>query len=95
MRNIKSLREYIEALRAIGEVQPIAREVDWNLESQSPNILVRAGWSKDSIKPGDKALVVIHPLKDGSNGGSVFRLTINGHPLAMGGPSSAPPPTEP
>jgi 4-hydroxy-3-polyprenylbenzoate decarboxylase len=32
MRNIKSLREYIEALSAIGEVQPIAREVDWNLE---------------------------------------------------------------
>lgn len=71
------------------------KDAEWRLESQSPNILVRAGWSKDSIKPGDKAQVVIHPLKDGSNGGSVFRLTVNGHPLAMGGPSNAPPPAEP
>lgn len=28
----KSLREYIEVLRAIGELQEIDREVDWNLE---------------------------------------------------------------
>ncbi len=70
------------------------KDVEWSLESQSPNILVRAGWSRDSIKPGDKALIIIHPLKDGSNGGSVFRVTINGHPLAMGGPSSPPPPEE-
>jgi hypothetical protein len=67
------------------------KEVEWNIEGQSTNILVRAGWSRDSVKPGDKAVVVIHPLKDGSNGGSLFRLTINGHPMTMGGPSSAPP----
>jgi 4-hydroxy-3-polyprenylbenzoate decarboxylase len=29
---LASQREYIEALRELGEVQPIAREVDWNLE---------------------------------------------------------------
>jgi hypothetical protein len=71
------------------------RDVEWSLESQSPNILIRAGWSRDSIKPGDKALIVIHPLKDGSNGGSVSRVTINGHPLAVGGPTGAPPPAAP
>jgi len=32
MNHIKSLREYIDALRAIGEVQDIDVEVDWNLE---------------------------------------------------------------
>ena len=32
MRHIKSFREYIEALKAIGEVQEINHEVDWNLE---------------------------------------------------------------
>ena len=31
-RHIKSLREYIDALRELGEVQPIDAEVDWNLE---------------------------------------------------------------
>jgi UbiD family decarboxylase len=32
MTHVKSLREFIEALRALGEVHPIDREVDWNLE---------------------------------------------------------------
>jgi UbiD family decarboxylase len=32
VNHLKSLREYLEALEAIGEVQPIDREVDWNLE---------------------------------------------------------------
>lgn len=32
MKHLKSLREFIEALRQIGEVQPIDKEVDWNLE---------------------------------------------------------------
>ncbi len=31
-RHLKSLREYIDALAEIGEVQPIHKEVDWNLE---------------------------------------------------------------
>lgn len=32
MNHLKSFREFVEALRAIGDVQPIDREVDWNLE---------------------------------------------------------------
>jgi UbiD family decarboxylase len=33
MAHIKSLREFIEALEAIGDVQTIDKEVDWNLEA--------------------------------------------------------------
>jgi UbiD family decarboxylase len=32
MKHVKSLRDYIEALKQLGEVQEIEREVDWNLE---------------------------------------------------------------
>jgi 4-hydroxy-3-polyprenylbenzoate decarboxylase len=32
MNHLKSLREYIDALKALGEVQEIDAEVDWNLE---------------------------------------------------------------
>jgi UbiD family decarboxylase len=32
MKHIKSLREYIDALKAIGELQEVEKEVDWNLE---------------------------------------------------------------
>ena len=32
MNHLKSLREFIAALDAIGEIQSIDKEVDWNLE---------------------------------------------------------------
>lgn len=32
MSRLKSLREYIDALKAISELQEIDQEVDWNLE---------------------------------------------------------------
>jgi 4-hydroxy-3-polyprenylbenzoate decarboxylase len=32
MRHLKSLREFVDALETIGEIQPIDSEVDWNLE---------------------------------------------------------------
>jgi hypothetical protein len=45
----------------------------------------RARWSRRSIKPGDKAVVLIHPLKDGSPGGSLMSITINGQKVGGGG----------
>jgi len=65
------------------------KEVEWSLEGQSPNGLVRQGWARSSVKAGDKATVVIHPLKDGSAGGSVVRVTIDGQ--AIGRPAGPPP----
>jgi len=32
LKRLKSLREFIDALKQLGEVQPIDKEVDWNLE---------------------------------------------------------------
>jgi hypothetical protein len=54
------------------------KEVEWSIEGGSPNSLSRSGWKRTSIKPGDKATVVIHPLKNGSPGGSLMRITVNG-----------------
>jgi hypothetical protein len=42
----------------------------WGIEGMSPNYLGRRGWTKNTLKFGDKLTVTIHPLKDGSNGGS-------------------------
>jgi hypothetical protein len=60
------------------------KEVEWSIEGGSPNSLSRSGWKRTSIKPGDKAILVIHPLKDGSPGGSMVSVTINGE--KVGGP---------
>jgi Family of unknown function (DUF6152) len=38
----------------------------WNLELGSPNGLMRHGWSRNSLKPGDMVTVMGYPAKDGS-----------------------------
>jgi hypothetical protein len=43
----------------------------WLIEGDSPNNLGRAGWTRDSIKPGDPVTIVGNRLKDGSK---VMRL---------------------
>jgi Family of unknown function (DUF6152) len=43
---------------------------DWLLEGGAPGLLVRAGMSKSSLKPGDEIIVTINPLRSGANGGS-------------------------
>src|SRR5438067_9226766 len=42
---------------------------NWNLELASPNILVRNGWSRNSVKAGDTVSVSGSRARDGSNFG--------------------------
>jgi hypothetical protein len=53
-------------------------EQDWSLEGLSPGALVRQGWKRSDIKVGDKAMVKANPLRDGSAGGSIVSVTIDG-----------------
>jgi Family of unknown function (DUF6152) len=55
--------------------------VEWSIEGASPNNLVRKGWSRNSLKSGDKVVLVIHPLKNGDNGGSLVKVSVNGQTL--------------
>jgi hypothetical protein len=54
------------------------KQVEWSIEGASPNALSRQGWKRTSLKPGDKAAIVIHPLKDGTTGGSLVSATVDG-----------------
>lgn len=47
----------------------------WAFEGMSPNHLVRYGWSRTSVKPGDKIDLTYYPLRDGRRGG--FNVTIS------------------
>ena len=54
-----------------------ANEAPWLLEMTSPGNLTRNGWTKTSLKPGDKAVLDINPLKDDSaNGGRLVKATL-------------------
>lgn len=46
----------------------------WAFEGMSPNHLVRFGWSKRTVEPGDKINITYYPLRDGRHGG--FNVTI-------------------
>ncbi len=48
----------------------------WAIEMNGPNNLVREGWKRTTIKPGDKVTVVINPLRDGKPGGWYIGITL-------------------
>jgi len=49
---------------------------EWGFECHSPNLVARKGWKINTLKPGDKLTVVMHPMKDGSRAGSVVRVIL-------------------
>ena len=46
-------------------VQPSGETVDWNVEGVSLNMMVRAGFKRDSLKAGDTVTITGHPGKNG------------------------------
>ena len=56
------------------------------IEGMSPNYLGRRGWTKSTLKPGDKITLTIWPLKDGQKGGTFLRCTLpDGKEMVMFG----------
>ena len=50
--------------------------VVWGVELTSPTYLIRAGWKSNIIKPGDKVLVVVNPVRTGEPAGIFVSLTL-------------------
>jgi|SRR5690606_1145221 len=48
----------------------------WAFEGMSPSHLARTGWSKRSLKPGDKINLTYFPLRDGRKGGFNISVTL-------------------
>jgi hypothetical protein len=49
-------------------------KVEWAIEGRTPGQLVRAGWSKTTLKAGDTITVDFSPAKDGSRTGLLTRV---------------------
>ena len=41
----------------------------WNIESTSPGVLTRSGWTKRSLKPGDHVEMTVGPIRSGGPAG--------------------------
>ena len=54
----------------------------WNIEMNPPLYLIRAGFTKSSMKPGDVVAVTARPFFDGRPGGIYVSVTLsNGETL--------------
>jgi hypothetical protein len=57
---------------------------EWSLELGGAGQLERFGWRQNAVRPGDKVVVQIHPLRDGSYGGQLISVTLpNGQVLGQ------------
>jgi hypothetical protein len=69
---------YMDVKDASGNV------ANWNLELASPNVLIRNGWKRTSIKPGDMVSVTGIGAKESPNLGSASLITFpDGHKLSF------------
>jgi hypothetical protein len=63
---------------------------EWSVELGGAGQLERFGWSTNTVHPGDKVTVQLHPLRDGSYGGQLVSVKLpNGQVLGQrpaGGP---------
>jgi hypothetical protein len=69
---------------------------NWNLELASPNVLVRNGWTRNSLKVGDEVTVEGSRAKDGSNmaNARVVKLADGRRVFAGSSGGDAPPPAQ-
>jgi hypothetical protein len=49
---------------------------EWSIETTSPGVLTRSGWTRHSLNPGDRVSVEFNPLRDGSHGGGLNSVTL-------------------
>jgi hypothetical protein len=51
-------------------------KIEWAMEGRAPGVLLRAGWTRTVLKPGDKVTVHYSPAKDGTKVGMIARVTM-------------------
>ena len=61
----------------------------WAIEMGGPAGLARQGWVPKTLTPGMKVKTIIHPLRDGNNGGQFMAIYLPDGTL-MGNPNAAP-----
>ena len=69
-----------------------AAAVNYGFELTSVGEMTRRGWTKISVKPGDKIKVTYHPVRDGRPAGYMMSvMTADGKYIGRPPPANAPP----
>ena len=74
---------FVEVTDAAGE------KAQWMCETNSPSLLRRRGWTKDSLKAGEGVTITGWPARDGSNFMRLLKVVFaDGRELGVGMPAS-------
>jgi hypothetical protein len=69
------------------EVNAGGKTANWACETAGPNTLARQGWSRTSLKIGDRVSVVGYPARDGANVASAREVVLaDGRKIFVGSP---------
>lgn len=78
MKSVTFLNPHVW-ISVVGSPDGKGEAMQWDVEATSTMRLVEMGIQKDTLKPGDKVTIVLHPLRDGRRGGSfVLIATADG-----------------
>jgi hypothetical protein len=61
------------SLTVFGTTKEGDQPSEWLLETTSPGVLGRLGWTRTSFKPGDQVEANIHPLRDAEEHGGLLQ----------------------
>ena len=66
-------------------VDAAGKTQQWSFEGGSTGQLSQSGWTRETLKGGEKITLGFHPLKDGSFGGQLLDITFaDGRSLCQG-----------
>jgi hypothetical protein len=52
------------------------QQAHWTVECSAVNIIARKGWRKETLHPGDKVSIIVHPMRDGTLGGQLMQIVL-------------------
>jgi len=61
---------------------------EWAIEGRTPGQLLRSGWAKSSLKPGDVITIDFSPARDGTKTGLLTRVTLADGTVLGQGPAA-------
>jgi hypothetical protein len=72
------------------------KPIDYSIETNGAFYLAkRQGWKRESLKPGDVIVARVNPMRDGSPGGDLIKVTVSdGRELIARPVPAAVPPVE-
>src|SRR5262249_15888174 len=70
------------------------KATNWGMEMGSPNLLIRSGWNRNSMKIGDVVTIEGFRARDGSNVGNAQVVTLTNTGQRLFTASSVPQPAE-